>query len=128
MRLFGSWLSRAKKFAAETYGDKPAEMSDSEWGRYVYACALAGHHELVEALECFDWEPWKSGGRPSVPERDQAVRELVDVLFFTANILNALYATDEEISMLYEEKMRVNARRVKSGQHLRRDSMTACLD
>lgn len=117
MQRFGSWLEIARRFQRDTYGTEIAQLSNKEWAEYVRWNFLAAHTELSEALQHLQWKPWRGGEKRTVgTDRDLAVREMVDVLFFVSNILNALGVTDEELEREYSVKQSINSRRQEDEQ------------
>lgn len=111
-RRFGSWLGQTKKFQEDVYGHFLGLMTDEKWAEYVAANFLAAHTELSESLAHIPWKYWRGGQkRPVGVDRDLAVRELVDVLFFVSNLLVALGVTDSELESEYERKAGINSQR-----------------
>jgi hypothetical protein len=107
LNRFGHWLLQQRKFQRETYGHDMDKLSRRDRIDFIRVNNLAAHTELAEALQCLDWKPWRSGPE----DRDAAVMELVDTLFFVGNQLIALHVTDDELNSLYEQKTGINQAR-----------------
>lgn len=71
--------------------------------------------ELAEASIEYSWKHWATD--VAFVKRDRAVKELVDVGHFLANMLIALEVTDEEWEKLYQEKQEINRQRAASGSY-----------
>lgn len=69
--------------------------------------------ELSEFMQEVGWKPWASP-RGWV-NRDAALRELVDVGHFVANLLCALDVSDAEWERAYRAKQEVNRQRQRDG-------------
>lgn len=109
---FNFWLGRARRFQEETYGTPIGDLEGKEWASYIRTNFLAAHTELSEAIQHLQWKPWRGGEhRPDPVNRDLAMVELIDALFFISNILVALGVTDDDLNAAYERKAAVNKRR-----------------
>jgi hypothetical protein len=106
-----NWLEFHKNFQENTYGtdysvfetDFDARTEFVQWNLYAAGLELA--------------EPWSSRDPKEawLANRDSFVTECVDVLFFLANALNAVGATDLEIAEKYLAKAGVNTKRQETG-------------
>jgi len=121
VRLFGDWLSRTRSLQEGAYGVTPSELQGEDWTEYARWNVLYANVELAEALQAVKGavKPWSvyHGRRITEEERLDAVEECVDALHFIANFLCALGSTDEELSRMYEAKMKVNEDRQRSGEY-----------
>lgn len=94
------------------YGHYLSRLDDKPWAEYVSANFLATHTELSEALAHIPWKYWRGGQkRPDESNRQLAVKELVDVLFFVSNLLVALGVNDTDLEYEYARKANINAER-----------------
>lgn len=69
--------------------------------------------EAGEVLGEINWKPWSRVRREV--DRDKLLKELVDVLQFWANIVNAAGFDEEAIVKAYREKLAINYRRIVDG-------------
>ena len=85
------------------------------WRRYVEYNFTAAVLELAEVAGELEIRPWKV---PTgvVKHKMALATEVVDVMHFLANILNAAGVTDAEFEMLYRFKVQENERRLASGR------------
>lgn len=84
---------------------------------YLADYVVMNHSALVsEASELLAEFGWKSWAEPrGWVNRENALKEAVDVAHFLANILCAIGVTDEEWSTAYQAKQKVNRRRQRDG-------------
>lgn len=75
----------------------------------ILACAA----ELFEVLNEINWKPWKKTKKPVDEEKLKS--ELVDVLQFWANAVNAAGFSPEEMEEALKIKWQINERRVEDG-------------
>jgi hypothetical protein len=74
---------------------------------------LAIDDELAEMRQAISWKPWQHDD--PYADREEIVKEAVDVLHFVANIIVAAGGTDEVLDRLYLEKMEKNKKRQLEG-------------
>jgi NTP pyrophosphatase (non-canonical NTP hydrolase) len=91
-----------------------ASVGSEAWRRYVEYNALAAVKELTEFLDEVEIRPWKQ--HIGILDREAAIEELIDVLFFVANLALAVGADDREFDAIYESKMAENFDRLLSGR------------
>lgn len=110
------WLESTKKLQEESFGIDASKMASSPeyFADYIMTNHSALIIELSEFMAEIQWKPW-AGSRGDVLNRTLAVKELVDVAHFLANLAVALGVTDEEWEGLYRAKQEVNARRQIEG-------------
>ena len=68
---------------------------------------LALFQEVSELVDSASWKPWKG----TIPDRENAKREIVDCLFFLHHIARNWQITPEELNAKYKEVMKNNIRR-----------------
>lgn len=115
------WLRNQKKYQEETYEvDYDAMWRDNQVVEYVTTMLTAAQIEVAEAFQEVPWKPWAKltplKRSETLADRDAKITgELVDVMFFIANVLVALEVTDEEFATAYAAKMGVNQQRQADG-------------
>lgn len=118
-KLFGSWLKATAKLQQECYGVDYANFSGDDNDslnsviEYLRWNMLAVDDELAEVRKAISWKPWQHD-EPYV-DRQEVLKECVDVLHFVANIICAVGATDDELNKEYLNKMQKNADRQNKG-------------
>jgi hypothetical protein len=117
--LFESWLRRTKDLQENVYYIDYKEMSgDSDANirrlvEYMRWNMLAIDDELAEMRQAISWKPWQHD-KPYA-DREEIIKEAVDVLHFVANIIVAAGGTDEQLNKFYLEKMKKNKERQERG-------------
>lgn len=122
-RLFQGWLKETADLQQECYGadysvfhsDAPADLNATI--DYMRWNMLAIDDELAEMRQAMSWKPWQHDD-PYL-DRDELVKEAVDVLHFVANIICAAGATDDELDEIYLTKMEKNRARQRDGYRVR---------
>lgn len=110
--VFWSWLTSTRQLQSEYFGvTYPIEGEDL--ADYVTWNSLALIKEVSELTDEFGWKTW-SKPRGWV-NRENALKEAVDVAHFLANILCAIGITDEEWERAYRAKQEVNRQRQRDG-------------
>jgi hypothetical protein len=124
------WLEFHKSFQESTYGTDYAAFENDYAARtdFVHWNCTAAFTELAEALDETPWKPWSSRDKKEawLANRDNFVAECVDVLFFLANALNAVKATDLEIAEKYMIKAGVNTTRQENGYNAHDTKCPGC--
>ncbi|WJZ48543.1 MazG-like nucleotide pyrophosphohydrolase [Actinomycetia phage DSL-LC01] len=126
-QLFNNWLATTKKLQEDVYGANYEELhSDSPENlrklvEYMRWNMLAIDDELAEVRKAISWKPWQHDD--PYADRNEILKECVDVLHFVANILVASGATDAELDAEYLKKMQVNADRQKKGYKVLQDGV-----
>ena len=125
--LFNKWLETTKKLQTDVYNANYDKFHSNEPGdlneliEYIRWNMLAIDDELAEVRQAISWKPWQHD--EPYADRNEIVKECVDVLHFVANILCAAGATDEELDVEYLKKMQKNADRQKNGYRVLDDGM-----
>ena len=122
-QLFNNWLRRTEELQKDVYfinyeemeGDKPQNIR--KLVEYMRWNMLAIDDELAEMRQAISWKPWQHDD-PYL-DRDELVKEAVDVLHFVANIICAAGATDDELDEIYLAKMEKNRARQRDGYRVR---------
>jgi hypothetical protein len=117
--LFDSWLRKTRDLQKDVYfinyeemeGDKPANIR--RLVEYMRWNMLAIDDELAEMRQAISWKPWQHDA--PYADREEIVKEAVDVLHFVANIIVAAGGTDEQLNKYYIEKMEKNRQRQLNG-------------
>ena len=84
--------------------------------------ALALMMELAELVDSTPWKPWKSI-KDQTFDKDNAVREVVDIIFFLVGICENLEITPFEIEDKFKHILQHNYERLESGYSLKRDML-----
>lgn len=122
-RLFNGWLAETAKLQQECYGadyvvfHSDADVDINATIDYMRWNMLAIDDELAEMRQAMSWKPWQHD-EPYL-DRDELIKEAVDVLHFVANIVCAAGATDEELDEIYLAKMEKNRARQRDGYRVR---------
>lgn len=112
MSLFEDWIETQGVYQRQSYGLDLRKMDEATRLAYLDMNLKAAMLEIAEAYEEFSWKPWASN---VFLNRDAAVGEGIDVLFFMANYFAALGVSSEELSEKYRRKMNVNTARQITG-------------
>lgn len=108
------WLDSTYALQREVYGyDLPLAENTSGMADYVTWNALALVKEVSELTDEVGWKKWAEP-RGWV-NRENALKEAVDVAHFLANILCAIGVTDDEWVAAYQAKQAVNRERQRAG-------------
>lgn len=97
----------------QAMGD-PLKTNDSAYSSAVKESMLALIVEATEVLNEINWKPWKPRTQPI--DRDRLLIELIDVLQFWGNAVNAAGFTEEEVARCYQEKLAVCYQRIADKQ------------
>ncbi len=76
--------------------------------------ALALMMELAELIDSTPWKPWRSIKDQSF-DKDNAVREVIDIIFFLVGICENLGITPREIEDKFTQILKHNYTRLRSG-------------
>ena len=121
--LFNKWLYKTKDLQQNTYFINYEEMSgdkDANIRRlveYMRWNMLAIDDELAEMRQAISWKPWQHD--EPYADREEIIKEAVDVLHFVANIICAAGGTDEVLDKYYVEKMEKNKQRQLKGYNVK---------
>lgn len=101
------WIEKQREYQLTTYGfDPPSEpvdyFRDMTWALFV---------EVGELCQAVPAKPWQDDRDMTVRERYDAIEELVDCLFFCANIAAWLGVPTDELRQRYADKMNTNIHR-----------------
>ena len=119
MKLFGKWLKETRKLQETGYkidysamtGDAPEKINALV--EYMRWNMLAIDDELAEMRQAISWKPWQHD--EPYADREEVIKEAVDVLHFVANIIVACGGTDKQLNDYYVEKMDKNRKRQAKG-------------
>lgn len=125
--LFDSWLKRTKDLQKNVYfinyddmdGNSPRNIRNLV--DYMRWNMLAIDDELAEMRQAISWKPWQHD--EPYADRQEIIKEAVDVLHFVANIIVAAGGTDEELDRLYIEKMERNKQRQLAGYKVKQEGV-----
>lgn len=107
--LFGEWLMRTDVLQRMSYGSKPSELEGDARAEYFRTMTAALVFELGEMSNEIGWKTW---GTDRTINRDNYIKEAVDVMHFIGNLLILVGCTDEELNAAYNAKMKVNMERM----------------
>ena len=110
-----NWLASTRALQAEYFQREFPITDPDELADYVTENHSAAVIELSEFMQEVGWKPWATP-RGWV-NREAALRELVDVGHFVANLLCALDVSDAEWEHAYRAKQEVNRQRMRSGNY-----------
>lgn len=125
--LFNTWLEQTRNLQERAYSVDYSKFHSDEHDdlrtliEYVRWNMLAIDDELAEVRKAISWKPWQHDA--PYADRQEILKECVDVLHFVANILCAAGATDGELDAAYLAKMQVNADRQAKGYRILDDGM-----
>lgn len=109
------WLRDTQAFQSRVYGFDPAYLRSnvSAQVRAVRENVLPLMVEAVELLNNVSWKYW-AHDEPYV-NREEVLKESVDIGHFHANIMTAVDILDDEYWEAYRAKQRVNEQRQLDG-------------
>jgi len=117
--LFEGWLRKTRDLQKDVYFINYDEMDGNRPNNirrlveYMRWNMLAIDDELAEMRQAISWKPWQHD--EPYADREEIIKEAVDVLHFVANIIVAAGGTDEVLDRLYLEKMEKNKKRQLEG-------------
>lgn len=111
-----TWLGSTVRLQREAYGHDPARLSLKQRAQGIRENVLALMVEAVELLDNVSWKYW-AHDEPFV-DRDEVLKEAVDIGHFLANILTDAGITEEEYWAAYRAKQELNLRRQLEGYHI----------
>ena len=107
----------------EMAGDDPRRIR--KLVEYMRWNMLAIDDELAEMRQAISWKPWQHD--EPYADREEIIKEAVDVLHFVANIIVAAGGTDEVLDRLYLEKMEKNKKRQIEGYKVKTSGVKCSL-
>lgn len=107
------WLESTYALQQEAFGIEPDALEGDEFADYITLNCTALLVELGEFMQEIGWKTWAEPR--GWTNRDAAVKELIDVAHFLANLACALGLTDEEWEERYRAKQDTNRRRQTDG-------------
>ena len=117
------WLESTRRLQEEAF-DVKFPLTRDQLADYVTYNMAALTAELGEFAQEVQWKPWAQP-RGNV-NRAAAVKELIDVGHFLANLAVALGVTDEEWERLYRAKQELNRQRQVSGYDSKSTKCPSC--
>ena len=75
---------------------------------------LALHQEVAELIDSFPWKPWRDAHKQRW-DNENATEEIVDILFFLGNIMEAVGIDPEDLELMFEVKLKENYDRIERG-------------
>jgi dimeric dUTPase (all-alpha-NTP-PPase superfamily) len=123
MTLFAAWLEKTLDLQKNVYnidydsmsGDSPEALN--KLIEYMRWNMLAVDDELAEMRQAISWKPWQHD--EPYADKNELIKEAVDVLHFVANMIVAAGGTDEMLNEIYLEKMEKNRKRQLDGYKVR---------
>lgn len=126
-RLFNKWLAETRDLQKNVYFINYDEMAGDDARKirnlveYMRWNMLAVDDELAEMRQAISWKPWQHD--QPYADREEIIKEAVDVLHFVANMIVAAGGTDEELDKLYLQKMQKNRERQLKGYKIRAEGV-----
>jgi len=125
--LFKKWLEKTRELQKEVYkidyasmeGDSPENINNLV--EYIRWNMLAIDDELAEMRQAISWKPWQHD--EPYADREELIKEAVDVLHFVANIIVAAGGTDEVLDEFYVAKMEKNRARQTAGYKVKAEGI-----
>lgn len=118
-------FERQHELQVRSFGVSPSELSGDERADYLRSMGFALTDELYEAMAEVSWKPW-ADDRGAIINRDAYVTELVDVWFFTMNLLHVVGCTPDEFFDKYINKAEKNRQRQEAGYTSRSNKCGVC--
>jgi hypothetical protein len=121
--LFNEWLTRTRMLQENVYGMDYSKYEGSDPDsinnliEYMRWNMLAIDDELAEMRQAISWKPWQHD-KPYA-DKEEIIKEAVDVLHFVANIICAAGGTDDILDKYYVEKMEKNKQRQLKGYNVK---------
>lgn len=100
----------------------PMFLGTKDWQVCARENLLAVNVEAAEILGEINWKPWKATQPAKKVDRAALLLELVDLLQFWANVVNAAGFSGQDVMDAYARKLEINYQRLrdaKSGQDKR---------
>jgi dimeric dUTPase (all-alpha-NTP-PPase superfamily) len=107
-------MFRAIKSYHDELGHNMADGSLDQRMQSMRNSALALMIELAELVDSTPWKPWRPV-KDQTFDKDNAVREAIDILFFLVSICEELHITPQELEKKFEQVMTNNFARLDSG-------------
>ena len=129
--LFEGWLRKTRDLQKDVYFINYDEMDGNKPNNirrlieYMRWNMLAIDDELAEMRQAISWKPWQHD--EPYADREEIIKEAVDVLHFVANIIVAAGGTDEVLDRLYLEKMEKNKKRQIEGYKVKTSGVKCSL-
>lgn len=108
-----TWLGSTVRLQREAYGHDPATLTVAQRATSIRENVLPLIVEAVELLDNVSWKYW-AHDEPFV-DREEVLKEAVDIGHFLANILTDAGITETEFWDAYREKQGLNLRRQRDG-------------
>ena len=125
--LFNNWLGKTRDLQENVYNIDYSAMEGAQDVKinnlieYMRWNMLAIDDELAEMRQAISWKPWQHDA--PYADRDEVIKEAVDVLHFVANIIVACGGTDEILDKFYVEKMERNRQRQLDGYKVKQEGV-----
>jgi hypothetical protein len=114
---FSDWIDSTRRLQEVAYGSYYEDFTDEQRADSMMMNLFAIVAETVELGQEVGWKPW-SQPRGWV-NREQGVREIVDIMHFAGNMLVHLKATGAELTAAYKAKQLENLQRQMAGYDTR---------
>lgn len=112
-----TWLGSTARLQREAYGHDPARLTTRQRAVGIRENVLALIVEAVELLDNVSWKYW-AHDEPFV-DRDEVLKEAVDIGHFLGNILTDAGISEEEYWAAYREKQALNLERQIRGYNVK---------
>ena len=112
-----TWLGSTVRLQRQAYGHDPSRLNTRQRAEGIRENVLALMVEAVELLNNVSWKYW-AHDEPFV-DRDEVLREAVDIGHFQANILTDAGISEEEYWEAYRAKQAINLERQVRGYNVK---------
>ena len=112
-----TWLGSTVRLQKQAYGHDPGRLTLRQRAEGIRENVLALIVEAVELLDNVSWKYW-AHDEPFV-DRDEVLKEAVDIGHFLANILTDAGISEEEYWTAYREKQALNLERQIRGYKIK---------
>lgn len=111
-------MFRAIKSYHEELGHNMADGSLDQRMQSMRNSALALVMELSELVDSTPWKSWRKIEDQTF-DKDNATREVIDIIFFLVSICEELHITPQELEKKFDEVVTNNFARLDSGYSLK---------
>jgi hypothetical protein len=101
-----------------TYHDKLGHDASEDKIQIIRDGCLALYQEVAELIDSFPWKPWRKTEDQTF-DKDNACREMVDIIFFLAKIMRAAGLTPNDFIDKFHWVLNNNLDRLENGYSLK---------
>ncbi len=110
---FNDLFQQIEEYHKELGHNRPFDTMDQRM-QSMRNSALGLMMELAELIDSTPWKPW----RPTTSQqfdKSNAIREVVDIIFFLVSICEELHISSQEIEAKFHEVLKNNYSRLEDG-------------